>query len=58
MIAEANAKLDADRAEAERVRLAAIADAERAKVRMRGTRAARAARRFGLALKAFARIRP
>jgi hypothetical protein len=51
LIADANAKLDREHAEAERVRLAAIADIERA----RNTRSARAARRLKRALKMFRR---
>jgi hypothetical protein len=51
LIADANAKLDAERAEAERVRLAALADIERAK----RTKRARLVRRFGRALKALMR---
>jgi hypothetical protein len=47
LIADANAKLDRQHAEAERVRLAAIADVERAK----STRSASAARRFRRALR-------
>jgi hypothetical protein len=47
LIAEGNAKLDREHAEAERARLAEIADAER----MRNTRRARLARRLGKALK-------
>jgi hypothetical protein len=57
MIAEANAALDRQGAEEERQRQQAIADAERAKVRARGTRTARAARRFGHALRMFGRSR-
>ena len=53
MIAEAHAKLDHERDAAERQRLAAIADIERA----RRTRLARAARRFRRALKMFARLK-
>lgn len=53
MVREANAALDRESAEAERVRLAQAADVER----MRTTRRARAARRFRRALKAFARLR-
>jgi hypothetical protein len=51
MLSEANARLDAERAEAERVRLAALADIERA----RNTRRAKAARRFKRALQMFRR---
>ena len=53
MIREAGAELDAARAADERARLSAIADVERIKL----TRRARAARRFGRALKMFARLR-
>jgi hypothetical protein len=51
MVAEANAKLDAKRAAAERARAATLADIERAKA----TRKAKALRRFRRALKLFAR---
>jgi hypothetical protein len=51
MIADASAKLDREHAEAERIRLAAIADIERAKA----TRRARAAKRFRHALTALLR---
>jgi hypothetical protein len=47
MLREANARLDREHAEAERVRMLAIADVERA----RSTRSARAARRFRRALR-------
>jgi hypothetical protein len=57
MLAEANAKLDREREEAERRRRAQISDVERAKMSVRGMRLARAARRFGHALKVFARMR-
>ena len=57
MVREANARLDAERAEAERARLSASADAERTKARMRGTRTARAASRLRRALRAFARLK-
>jgi hypothetical protein len=53
LIADANAKLDAERTEAERVRLAALADIERVK----NTRRARAAKRLRQALRMFARLR-
>ena len=52
MIREGHARLDAERAEAERVRLAALADIERVK----NTRRARAARRFKRALQMFVRL--
>ncbi len=53
LLREAIAKADRERAEAERIRLAAIADAERAK----RTRRARAMRRLGKALNVLARLR-
>jgi hypothetical protein len=46
-------RLDAERAEAERVRLAALADIER----VRNTRSARTMRRFKRALQMFRRMR-
>jgi hypothetical protein len=51
LLADANAKLDTEKAETERVRLAALADIERAK----NTRRARAMRRLTRALKLFRR---
>jgi hypothetical protein len=52
LITDANAKLDAERAVAERVRLAALADIKRVK----NTRRARARRRVEKALKVLARM--
>ena len=49
MVREANARLDRERADAERKRLAVIADA----ARLANTRRARAARRLNRALRAF-----
>lgn len=53
MLDDAHRRADLARAEAERVRLSAIADIERTK----STRKARAARRFKRALKMFARLK-
>jgi hypothetical protein len=53
LIADANARLDAERAAEERKRAAQAADAER----MKATRRARVAQRFRRALKMFARLK-
>jgi hypothetical protein len=52
MVRDANARLDAERAEAERKRLAALADI----ARVQNTRRARAAKRLRQALRMFVRI--